>query len=88
MYCIVSTIVVAFEINFYLSICLSIYYQTCGHNYYENKRNEFDANWHKWCTAQRHEMINFGSQKVKDQGHTKKPNIDLKATAQESVLTP
>ena len=28
----------------------------------------FDASWHKWSAAQRHETVHFGGQEVKDKG--------------------
>jgi len=38
----------------------------------------FDGNWHKCSTGQGHETVNFWSQEVKVQGHTR-PTTDLEA---------
>ena len=37
--------------------------------YFENEWMDCDTNWHKWSTGQRHQMINFGGQEIKRQGH-------------------
>ena len=43
-------------------------YKTFKH-YFENRWTNFDANWHKWSTVQRHEAVKFGCQEVTGQGH-------------------
>ena len=47
----------------------------------ENKRTDFDANWHQWSTGKGHETLSFGSQKVKGQYPTRAqyPKIDLES---------
>ena len=43
----------------------------CEHDIMKNKWTDFDENWHKWSAGQGHEMINFGGQEIKGQGHTR-----------------
>ena len=46
--------------------CSFLCYQTC-----ENKWTSCDVSWHRWSRGQGHEVINFGGQEVKGQGHTR-----------------
>jgi len=42
------------------------------------KRTDLDFCWYKWFTGQGHEMVDFGGQGVKGQGHARL-EIDLEA---------
>ena len=44
-------------------------YQTCGKDILK-KWTDFDTNWDKWYTTQKHETIISEGQEVKGQGHT------------------
>ena len=52
--------------------------------YFESEWSDSDANWHKWSTRNGRETINFGSQEVKGQDHTR-PKVDLEASFSTSL---